>query len=475
LTNCYISDKTFKSSVNVKGLKERSKMSKIPVILTIAGSDSGGGAGIEADIKTIASLGLHPACAITSVTAQNTLGVRSAYDIPCNVIIEQVDAVCDDMDITWAKSGMLSSSEITSTVAEMVKKHNLKLVVDPVMAAEAGGNLLRKEAVRTLKEKLLPVAEVVTPNINEANTLAEMQIKSVEEAKLAAKAISKTGVKYVIVTGGHLDASDIIYDSCNDRYFTIKGTFVKGGTHGSGCTYSSSLASYLAKGHSIEEAARMAKEFVVEGIKGSIPVGKGVGPVNQLAWLLNNVERCATINNVREGVQTLKETDAFAMLIPEVGCNIAMALQDAQSIADVAAVSGRIVKLKDQAHVVGDIEFGASSHVARIILSAMKYDPAYRASMNIKYSETILDICRELGLRISSFSREDEPSDTHTMDWGTSFAIETFKSVPDIIYDKGGVGKEAMIRIMGLSAADVAETAGKIAAKITKNYQHPLK
>ena len=440
-------------------------MSKIPVILTIAGSDSGGGAGVEADIKTIASLGLHPACAITSVTAQNTLGVRSAYDIPCNVIIEQVDAVCEDMDITWAKSGMLSSSEITSTVAEMVKKHNLKIVVDPVMAAEAGGDLLRKEAVKTLRDELLPVAEVVTPNINEANTLAEMQIRTVEDAKLAAKVISKTGVKYVIVTGGHLDASDIIYDSCNDRYFIIPGTFVKGGTHGSGCTYSSSLASYLAKGYDIEEAARMAKDFVVEGIKGSVPVGKGVGPVNQLAWLLNNVERCTILNNVRDSVQILKETNAFAKLIPEVGCNIAMAVRNAQSPADIAAVTGRIVKVKSSAHVVGDVEFNASSHVARIILSAMKYDPSYRAAMNIKYSENILDVCRELGLTISSFSREDEPSDTHTMDWGTSFAIEAFGSVPDIIYDKGGVGKEAMIRIMGQNVVDVAKTAGKIAEK----------
>ncbi|MDK2938837.1 MAG: hydroxymethylpyrimidine kinase / phosphomethylpyrimidine kinase / thiamine-phosphate diphosphorylase [Methanolobus sp.] len=440
-------------------------MSKIPVILSIAGSDSGGGAGIEADIKTIASLGLHPACAITSVTAQNTLGVKSAYDIPCNVIIEQVDAVCEDMDITWAKSGMLSSSEITSTIADMVKKHKLKLVVDPVMSAEAGGDLLRKEAIRTLRDELLPVAEVVTPNINEANTLAKMQIKTVEDAKIAAKVISKTGIKYVIVTGGHLDASDIIYDSCNDRYFTIPGTFVEGGTHGSGCTYSSSLASYLAKGHSIEEAARMAKEFVVEGIKGSVPVGKGVGPVNQLAWLLNNAERYITINNVRDGVQLLKESNAFANLIPEVGCNIAMALPSAKSPADVAAVTGRIVKLKNNAHVVGDIEFGASSHVARIILTAMKYDSSFKASVNIKYSEAIVGICREMGLSISSFSRENEPSDTHTMDWGTSFAIETFKSIPDIIYDKGGIGKEAMIRIMGKNAIDVAETARKIAEK----------
>ncbi|WP_319508151.1 bifunctional hydroxymethylpyrimidine kinase/phosphomethylpyrimidine kinase [uncultured Methanolobus sp.] len=440
-------------------------MSKIPVILTIAGSDSGGGAGIEADVKTIASIGLHPACAITSVTAQNTTGVLSAYDIPCEVIRNQIDAVCEDMDIRYAKSGMLSSSDIISIVAEMVKKHSLKLVVDPVMAAEAGGDLLRKDAVSILKEGLLPLSEVVTPNINEANILSGMQITTIEEAKKAAKIISQTGVKIVIVTGGHLDASDIIYDSENDNYTVIPGTFVKGGTHGSGCTYSAALVSSLAKGYKIDEAAKIAKDFVVEAIKGSVPVGKGVGPVNQLAGILHNSERYTVLQDMKEGVRILTECRDFAGLIPEVGCNIAMALPASRSTADIAAVTGRIVKVKGTAQVVGDIEFGASSHVARIILASMKYDPIFRAAVNIRYSEQIIDICKELDFSISSFSREEEPEDAHTMDWGTANAIETHGGIPDIISDKGGIGKEAMIRIIGHSATEVAHKAAKIAER----------
>ncbi|WP_094227017.1 bifunctional hydroxymethylpyrimidine kinase/phosphomethylpyrimidine kinase [Methanolobus psychrotolerans] len=440
-------------------------MSKTPVILTIAGSDSGGGAGIEADVKTIASMGLHPTCAITSVTSQNTTGVLSAYDIPCEVIRDQIDAVCEDMDIRWAKSGMLSSSEIISTVAEIVKKYNLKLVVDPVMAAEAGGDLLHKEAISTLKEKLLPVSEVVTPNINEANALSGMQIHTVEEAKEAAKIISHTGVRIVIVTGGHLDASDIIYDSENDTHTIIGGTFIKGGTHGSGCTYSAALASSLAKGYRIEEAAKIAKDFVVEAIRESVPVGRGVGPVNQLARIIHNSERYTVLQDVKEGACILTGCKDFAALIPEVGCNIAMALPYATSSSEVAAVAGRVVNLKGTARIVGDIEFGASSHVARIILSAMKYDPICRAAVNIRYSGQIVEICREMDLSISSFSREDEPEGTHTMDWGTSHTIEKHGTVPDIIYDKGGIGKEAMIRIMGYSAREIAFKAVKIAEK----------
>ncbi|WP_342305598.1 bifunctional hydroxymethylpyrimidine kinase/phosphomethylpyrimidine kinase [Methanolobus sp. ZRKC5] len=437
-------------------------MSKIPVILTIAGSDSGGGAGIEADIKTIASLGLHTTCAITSVTSQNTTGVLSAYDIPCEVIRNQIDAVCEDMNIIWAKSGMLSSSDIIATVAEMVKKYDLKLVVDPVMAAEAGGDLLRKDAITTLKQKLLPLSEVVTPNINEANILAGMQITNIEEAKEAAKLISQTGVKIVIVTGGHLDASDIIYDSETDMYTIIPGNFVKGGTHGSGCTYSSALAAALAQGYKIDDAAKKAKDFVVEAIKGSMPVGNGVGPVNQLSHVLKNSERYTVLQDLKNGVDILVQSNHFTRLIPEVGCNIAMALPSAASTSEVAAVTGRIVKLKGTAQVVGEIDFGASSHVARIILTAMKHTPTSRASMNIRHSQHLVNICKEVGLSTSSFTREDEPKDTHTMDWGTSDAIDKHGAVPDIIYDKGGIGKEAMIRIMGNSATEVASTAVKI-------------
>jgi hydroxymethylpyrimidine/phosphomethylpyrimidine kinase len=438
-------------------------MKRTSVILTIAGSDSGGGAGIEADIKTIASLGLHPACAITSVTAQNTTGVLDAYDIPGEFICKQIDAVCTDMDITWAKSGMLSSAEITSTVASMVKKYGLKLVVDPVMAAEAGGDLLCKDAVSTLKEDLLPVCEAVTPNINEASILSGIQINDMDSAKEAAKVISQTGVRFVIVTGGHLDASDIIYDAEKDTYTVIPGTFIKGGTHGSGCTYSAALASFLAQGHGIEEAAKRAKEFVVKAIKGSIPVGKGAGPVNQLSWILHNSERYNVLENVKEGVRMLTGCRDFAALIPEVGCNIAMALHDAASIRDVAAVTARIVRVKETAKVVGDIDFDASSHVARMILAAMEYNPTCRAAVNIKYDEDILMTCREQGLDMASFSREQEPKGVHTMDWGTSEAIEGHGKVPDIIYDVGALGKEAMIRIIGHDAMDVAQKAVRIA------------
>jgi hydroxymethylpyrimidine/phosphomethylpyrimidine kinase len=444
-------------------------MKKATVVMTIAGSDSGGGAGIEADIKTIASLGLHGTCAITSVTSQNTTGVLSSYDLPPEVVVSQVEAVCADMQVEWAKSGMLASSAIISAVAGMVRKHDIRLVVDPVMAAEAGGDLLRKDAVTTLREELLPISQVVTPNINEAVALSGKGITTVEEAKQAARIIAETGVKVVIITGGHLDASDVIYEAEENRFTVIPGEFVKGGTHGSGCTYAAALTCCLAQGMTVVEAAGKAKDFVVTAIKGSKTVGKGAGPVNPLAGILRDAAAYEVTEDVKEAVRIISTSGHFAKMIPEVGCNIAMALPDAKGTEDVAAVTGRIVRLGGLPKAVGEVGFGVSGHVARIVLAALEQDTNIRAAMNGKYSEAAIRVCKEMGLRITSFDRAEEPENapiTHKGEWGTSNAIRRFGDVPDIIFDRGALGKEPMIRILGRSATEVARTASSIASNL---------
>ena len=437
-----------------------------PIVLTIAGTDSGGGAGVMADVKTFSSIGVHGTCAITSVTSQNTTGVLSAFDLPHQIVVEQIDAVCTDMHIRWAKSGMLASPEIVFAVAECVKKYDLALVVDPVMAAEAGGDLLTNDAMMVMRDQLLPLCMVVTPNTDEASAISGISIKDRDDAKLAAKIIADMGVPNVIITGGHLDASDVIYESKNDTFTVIFGEFIKGGTHGSGCTYSAALTAYLAHGYSLVESARYAKHFVEHAIKESVPIGSGVAPVNQVAYIRKNAQRYDVLDETKRAVEMLTECGPFADLIPEVGCNIAMAIPDASGVQDVAAVSGRISKLKGRAVNVGFVEFGASSHVARIVLAAMQFDNNARASVNIKYSLDVLEICKNMNLTISSFDRADEPEKTSTMDWGVTHAIKEYGSVPNIISDVGGIGKEPMIRVLGSGALDVAETAINIAKKL---------
>ncbi len=432
----------------------------MPTVLTIAGVDSGGGAGIAADIKTFAALGVHGTCIVTSVTAQNTRGVLNSFDIPAAFIEEQFNAVISDIRIDYAKTGMLSSPDIVRAAAWLIREHRLPLVIDPVMAAEAGGALLMDEAVGILIDELLPLAAVVTPNIPEAERLSGFKIKDINDAKRAAEKIHDLGAGAVIVTGGHLEGTDVLY--ANGEFTYILGELVRGGTHGSGCTHSAALTAELAKGAPLIEAARSAKRFVEQAILTSVQIGGGAAPVNQLGHTLAEAQRYRVTRSVEEAVELIENNKGFSELIPEVGCNIAMGIPNASSISDVAAVSGRIIRLKGSPRAVGCVLFGASSHVARIVLTAMKADSSMKAAMNIRYSEEALSACKELGLRTASFSREFEPEGVSTMEWGVAEAITKAGRVPDVIYDTGDIGKEPMIRLLGKDAVEVARRALEI-------------
>ena len=251
------------------------------VVLTIGGSDSGGGAGIQADLKTFCVLGLHGTCAVTAITAQNTLGVQQVYGLGPDVVTAQLKSITDDFSISFAKTGMLHSSEIVDTVADHLRMTKIPLVLDPVIEAEAGGRLLRPEAVEALKAYLVPLARVVTPNIYEAQALTGVQVRDRDSALLAAQKILQLGPKAVIVKGGHLDCTDLLVEG--DEIFLLPGDRIKGENHGVGCTYSAALTSFLALSYPLREAARMAKTFAERALIGSMRVGKGVGPVSQAA------------------------------------------------------------------------------------------------------------------------------------------------------------------------------------------------
>jgi hydroxymethylpyrimidine kinase/phosphomethylpyrimidine kinase len=245
--------------------------------LTIAGSDSGGGAGIEADLKTFQALGVHGTCAITAITSQNTIGVQAVFDVPVRVIESQIDSVMDDFDVAFAKTGMLSRAETVECVARKAGEYGLKLVVDPVMAAEAGGRLLNPDAVEALKKYILPLAEVTTPNVYEASVLSGVDVKDPESAKEACKIMHGMGARHVVVTGGHMGGVDVLYDG---RFKVFRGELVTGGTHGTGCTHSAAITAYLCRGESVESACSKAKAFVKNAVLGSMDVGHGVKPVN---------------------------------------------------------------------------------------------------------------------------------------------------------------------------------------------------
>lgn len=255
---------------------------RISTAMTIAGSDSGGGAGIQADLKTFAALGVYGTSTLTAITAQNTIGVTGVHEIPTDIIAAQIEAVITDIGADAVKTGMLASSAIVEVVARELKRHRVEvLVIDPVMVAKSGDPLLQKEAVEALHARLVPLAAVVTPNIPEAEVLTGMKITSPEDMRRAAEKIIQMGARGVVVKGGHLEgpATDLFYDGSRFQEFTAPRIDTQN-THGTGCTFASAIAAGLARGLSVIDSVAQAKEYVTEAIRHSFPVGQGHGPLN---------------------------------------------------------------------------------------------------------------------------------------------------------------------------------------------------
>jgi len=448
---------------------------KVPVAMTIAGSDSGGGAGIEADLKAFAALGVHGTVALTAITAQNTTAVTGVQDVELELIRKQIRAVAEDIGIDAAKTGMLHTSDIIETVASEVKKLGFPLVVDPVMIAKSGAELLKPEAMRSLIEVLLPIAKVVTPNIPEAEKIAGIKIRSLEDQKKAALKISELGPYAVIVKGGHLISDeksvDVLY--LDGEYYLFETERIESkNTHGTGCGFSAAITAGLAKGYNIIDAVREAKKLITAAIRYGIPVGRGHGPINPLALLYKESERYNTLRSVMQALLIIENSNETYKIVPEVGLNIAEATPYADNLSDVAAIPGRVRRAGKRVKAAFAPEFGASSHLARYILNIMEYDPMKRAAINIKYDERILEKLKETDLIISYYDRSKEPPEIKrkegaTIPWGVKEAIRNCGGkVPDIIYHRGDVGKEPMIVILSTDAVTAAKLVSKIAKMI---------
>jgi len=257
----------------------------LPVALTIAGSDSGGGAGIQADLKTFAALGVHGTSAITAITAQNTVTVTRILELPVEMIRAQIDAVVEDLAPAAAKTGMLSSPEIIECVAEALRDHRLtQLVVDPVMVAKGGAKLLHDDAVEALRRRLLPLAAVVTPNLPEAEVLLGRRIATLDEQGRAARDLLKLGARAVVVKGGHssgAESVDVFADGQRELSLPAR-RLDTANTHGSGCVFSAAITAELAKGAGLQEAVAAAKAFISGAIEAALEIGHGHGPVNPM-------------------------------------------------------------------------------------------------------------------------------------------------------------------------------------------------
>jgi hydroxymethylpyrimidine/phosphomethylpyrimidine kinase len=448
---------------------------EVPVALTIAGVDSGGGAGIAADLKTFAALGVHGTLAVTALTAQNTYSVIGVHEVPPDFVELQIRAIWEDMGVDAAKTGMLSSSQIVRAVARVVRSYGFPLVVDPVMVAKSGAKLLADEAVETLKRELIPLAKVVTPNKFEAEILAGMEIESVEDAEKAAKRIAEDlGSEAVVVKGGHIGTGDVVVDVVYWRGSVrrLVGPRLEGCTHGTGCSFSAAIAAYLAKGLTVLDAVVEAKNFMSYAISRAYRVGRGSCPVNPTAYLEVDAELFRAQRALAEASERLTgepNSRVLAKYIPEVQTNFVYSIPRhlARGVNDVVGFPGRLVKYLGRVVAVGYPQPGTSSHVARLVLEALRYDPSVRSAINIAYREGLVRAARELGMVVAVVDRREEPEEVRRVEgaslpWLVRRAVELCGRVPDVIADLGDVGKEPMIRVLGRDPHEVVEKVLKL-------------
>jgi hydroxymethylpyrimidine/phosphomethylpyrimidine kinase len=438
-------------------------------IVTVAASDSSGGAGIQADLKTITLMGSFAMSVITALTAQNTKGIVEIRKVPGSLVGRQLDAVLSDIGADAVKTGALIDSRIIDVVARRIKTYKCStVVVDPVMASTSGTSLLARAAYPSFKKKIIPLASIITPNLYEAALLTGQKVEKRAQMKTAAQKLHQLGARNALVTGGHLKGRpiDILYDGKDFYEFDAERVTTRN-THGTGCTLAAALTTLIAQGTPLLEALVKAKAFVSTAIRTALDLGKGSDLLNPYSSFMchQGVSHCS--DELKKALAILTE-GSIGHLIPEVQSNLGYALPHASRFDEVIAFPGRIVQLNKSIATVASPMPGASRHVAQIILTIMRYHSDLRSAMNIKYTPEVIRKCRKLGLRMSSFDRADEPRSIKSregasLSWGIDALLKNKKSVPDIIFDLGDKGKEPMVRVIGKNPLEVAHKVLQIA------------
>ncbi len=446
-------------------------MRDVRIAVTIAGSDSIGGAGIQADLKTFASFGVYGTSAITAVTAQNTSDVINSMVLPGKLVYDQLRAIAEDCGMDTGKTGMLGNQDVVEHVVKFLEEHEFPLVVDPVMVAKSGARLLDERGIETLKEKLIPRAFCVTPNTEEAEILAGIKIKDRDDMIAAGEKIAEElGCTSALIKGGHLEAEKVLDVLCyNGKIYEFTSERREGCFHGTGCMLSAGIAANLALGKDIVEAVEIARNAVYEGIVYSVPAGRKCDSVNSTAVMERRALAFEMLQEMNEAVKRLERMEGIESLIPEVGMNIAYGMPKlyAKSHEDVLAVEGRIFKGKKGIVHSGRFEFGSSRHLARSILKYMEFYPQFRTAINLRYSTDVIERAEKSGLSVSFYDRREEPEEVKrkegaTIPWGIQEAIKRAGKRPDVIYHTGDFGKEPMVVVFGKSPMDALDKIRKI-------------
>ena len=441
-----------------------------PTVLAVAASDPDGCAGIGADVRILFTLGCHPLTVLTAATVQNTKKFYSAEPISPKTIAKQIDAVYDDVRVDAVKIGLVGSADGAEAIARSLRKNKAKnIIVDPVIYVQAGEKKVVDDAtIASIARNLIPISTVLTPNAAEARELTGIAVVDGASAKAAAKKIVGMGAKSVIVKGivKGTRIIDIFYDGRAFRLFE-KDKISTHGTHGGGCVFSSAIAAGLAKGRSVEEAVELAEKVIESSILHSFKIGKGMSAVAPMG----DDGKREVLADLYEALALLESEPKVASLLPEVGMNLGYALEGAKSVDDVAAVSGRIRNADGRASSLGIVSFGASSHVARMILEMRKFDRSVRAAVNMAAHKPILSACRKMRMRIAYADRTSEPrrvaeKEGASLPWSVRETMGGAKGSIDAIHFSEAIGREESLVLFGSNPAALAKKVIRLAQKV---------
>ena len=431
-------------------------------VLSIAGSDPSSGAGIQGDMKTFNAFGAHGLSVVTAITSQNTSRFFGVEPVSPLLVKSQIRSILEDFHIDAIKIGMVYDKQTVRAIHSELEKSKIPIILDPIFKSTTGGILQAESAFSDFKKFLVPLCHIITPNIIEAEKISGIKIKSLKDMKNAAKKIQKMGAKNVIIKGGHffkgIKVTDMLLDG--KRFSVFSHTRMKLESHGGGCTFSAALCANIARGKKLTDAVDSARLFTVESIRNATKIGRGLAIIKPSKGdvmehqLSNAISEFCSIESIYE-------------YIPECQTNFVYSTSNPTTLKDVIGLEGRIVRTGKFVTIAGHLKYGGSKHVASAVLEMTRKFPSMRSSLNIKYDDKIIKKAISKGLKVSSYDRKKEPREISekegsTISWGIKAATTNLKTPPDIVFHKGGFGKEAMILIFGKNPTDVLRKILKI-------------
>jgi hydroxymethylpyrimidine/phosphomethylpyrimidine kinase len=456
--------------------------------LAIGGSDPSSGAGIQVDIRTFDRCGVHPFSVITALTYQ-TATEFFGYQSLSDGLEKQLDAILTAYPIKYIKIGMIPDIKTIDIIVDYIKKYNLNVVLDPISVSSAGGRLSSEGLELEIEKTLFPYVKILTPNIAEANfysnrNISSMTMENIDELKEVAEILlnklyineNSQNIEKAVVIKSAGSNQDKIFDLVlmNKRQeeeikkefllFKKKRIIFEGNVHGTGCVFSSAVTAFLAKEYSIKQAIIKAEDFFDIKFQSFIELPD----TGKIIDLTISDERLEVIKQTKEIYNVISQSRDFSKLIPEVRMNISGSLPNAKGKEDIAGIEGRITIVNGFPKASGEIKFGVSDHTARLILSVKKYDNSINFVINLKYNPNWISLIQKnTDLKLMEIFREDQPEEIKkkefsTMQWLIKESIEKSGRIPDIIWDKGAMGKEPMIRLFGKNSKDMISKLNKI-------------